>query len=123
MRRESETTIKLIEILAPIIGSRDLIRNVEKAISKAKTKSVNLDFNDITFVSRSAAHALLRLKENFKRKIICNKEVNFVKANKDVGEMLRIVAANKALPKEKPTFNAEKVNIETFLEQSLKFSN
>ncbi len=123
MEKKANLTIDLATVIAPIIGSRDLINNLEKQVVASSTKSVDLDFGAVTFISRSAAHAFLKLQEDCKRPKLLRsaKEVNFVNTNKDVFEMLRIVAANKALPKEKkPEFVAETVGIESLLE---KFAN
>lgn len=110
MKNEPKITIKVAEVLATILSSRDLINNLKTAVLKADAKSVNLDFSEVEFISRSAAHALLIMKEDLRRR----KEVNFINANKDVENMLRIVAANRALPKKKTEFRAERVDIKSF---------
>ncbi|MDR3583398.1 MAG: hypothetical protein P4L62_03510 [Candidatus Pacebacteria bacterium] len=99
MENIKKTTISLYKEIAPIIGSRDLVYSLEKVISAAKTNLVDLDFKKIEFVSRSAAHALLVMKEDFLRKARNKKEILFINTNDDIEKMLRIVAANRALPK------------------------
>jgi len=58
----------LSRLIAPIISSRDVIDALEKDIIKTKAKSVDLDFTDVKFISRSAAHSLLLLKERLQAK-------------------------------------------------------
>lgn len=111
MKKEQKSTIKIAEVLATILSSRDLIDNLKIVILKADAKSVDLDFSKVEFISRSAAHALLVMKEDLRSH---KKEAYFINANKDVENMLRTVAANRALPKKKPEFNAERVDIKSF---------
>ncbi|HLC70060.1 MAG TPA: STAS domain-containing protein [Patescibacteria group bacterium] len=114
---KTASQLKLAEILAPIISSRDLIESLEKIVLKTDSKAVDLDFTNIEFISRSAAHALLLLKEKLDRKAWNKKDVSFVNANKEVKEMLRVVAANRVMPHEKKvSLKTKPVNIETLLE-------
>ena len=49
---------------------------------------------------------------------IKNKELSFENTNKDISEMLRVVAANRALPKtERPEFKPEKTDINSLREE------
>mgnify|MGYP001597357140 CR=1 FL=1 len=117
MKKEQKTIIEVVKFLAPIVGSRDVIDLLRAPILEADTKSVVLDFNAVEFISRSAAHELLLLKEELHQK---EKEFSFENTNKDVTEMLRIVAANRALPKTgKPQFKAEKVDINSLREEAV----
>jgi len=112
MKKNNKATINIAEAIATIIGSRDLIDSLAKSVSKSKANLVELDFKKVKFVSRSAAHALLSIKEDFLRKDSNKKELVFINANKDVETMLRIVAANRALPKRKDIeFKPEKIDI------------
>lgn len=115
MKNEQKSTIKMAEAIATILSSRDLIDNFKNVILKADAKAVDLDFAEVEFISRSAAHALLIMKEDLRRKLLNKKEVNFINANKDVENMLRIVAANRALPKKRAEFRAERVDIRSFI--------
>ncbi len=111
-KNQKSTILNVAELLAKIISSRDIIEILEEKIKKVDTKSVILDFTNVKFISRSAAHSLLLLKDKLKN----NKDVSFANAEKDVSEMLRIVAANRAYPKnEKPEFNPEKIDINSLL--------
>ena len=113
MKKINKATIKLANVIAPIVGSRDLVDLLEKSVSKSKTYSVELDFRNVKFVSRSAAHALLIMKEDFLRKSPSSKkDISFVNVNEDIETMLRTVAANRALPKKKEIeFKPERMDI------------
>ena len=57
--------------------------------------------------------------DKLKNKFWHKTDMSFINANKDVLEMLRIVAANRAYPKnEKPDFNPEKIDINSLLEET-----
>ena len=113
MKKIKRVTIKLADLIAPIIGSRDLVDSLEKSVSKSKAYLVKLDFKNVKFVSRSAAHALLIMKEDFLRKAPSSKkDISFVNVNEDIETMLRTVAANRALPKKKEIeFEPKKIDI------------
>lgn len=106
------TILNISKILAPILGSRDIIDDLKQLVIKAPTKRVDLDFQKVQFVSRSAAHELLKLKEELFYRKQNKKEVNFINTNENVAQMLRIVAANRAVPKkEAPKSKIESINI------------
>lgn len=116
LKNQNSTTINIAKLLAVIISSRDVAEILGVEIKKADTKSVVLDFTNIKFISRSAAHSLLLLKDKLKN----NKDVSFANAEKDVSEMLRIVAANRAYPKnEKPEFNPKRIDINSLLKEAM----
>ena len=117
MSKQKFTRINIAKKIASILSSRDAIRNLDKLIKKAKTDLVELDFIEIDFVSRSAAHELLLLKEKFSRQ---SKIISFINANQDVSKMLRIVAANRALPSQKSTeINVPIVSIKSLIGTSI----
>lgn len=110
------TTLAIADIIAPIVSSRDIVNKLKNNISKLKAEMVYLDFAKVDFISRSAAHELLSLKEDFRRKLFKKKEVDFINTNDDVKKMLRVVAMNKAVPeKNKPKFEAEVININSLI--------
>lgn len=115
MDKDNQTTINISKEIAPVISSRDITDNLESAILKSKTKLVNLDFSDVEFVSRSAAHALLLMKENLHRKFLKKKDILFINVNEDIKKMFRIIAANRALPKDKPNFKPKRLNIDAII--------
>jgi anti-anti-sigma regulatory factor len=119
MEKKPKSTINIAKEIAPVLGSRDLANNLKKAILQTKTKLVDLDFSEVDFISRSAAHALLSLKEDLLRLPSRKKEIAFINANNYITEMFRIVAANRALPKKrKPHFKPKKVSIESLIKTS-----
>ncbi len=91
--------VDIAKNLAPIVGSRDVVSSLKKTIEKAHAKAINLDFSAVEFVSRSAAHELLVLKEKLNKSFFRKKAINFINASDNVTEMFRTVAANRALPK------------------------
>ncbi len=112
MRKKSKTVINIARVFASILSSRDIIDKLRIIIERVDRESVDLDFQKVKFISRSAAHELILIKEDFKRKRLNKKEISFINVNDSVKEMLRVVAANRALPKDiKPEFKAKKVNI------------
>lgn len=118
MTKESKKTIDLAEIIAPVISSRDVIEDLEKVVLKTDARSVDLNFAKVEFVSRSAAHALLKIKENLQRRILNKKVIFFTNTNKDVAEMLRIVAPHKVAPRKSvKVFKAERIDINTLLKE------
>ena len=118
-KKEKSTRIYVNKLLAEIINSRDVMDVLEDAIKKTNTELVVLDFTNIKFLSRSAAHSLLVLKEKFECKSSNRKIVSFENAIYDVSEMLRIVNANKAYPKEERVkFNPKRIDITSLFKQA-----
>jgi len=116
MKQIDKKIINVAKILAPIIGSRDLIELLAKAVIESDDESVDLDFKDVEFVSRSAAHALLVMKEDLQRRWLHKKYIAFVNANNNVQEMFRMVAANRAMPRSnanKADMKIEKTDIKS----------
>ena len=109
VKKTKTINIDVAKSLAPIVGSRDVVSNLKKIIEKAHAKAINLDFSAVEFVSRSAAHELLVLKEKLNKSFLRKKAITFINASDNVTEMFRTVAANRALPKSK----IEAVEIET----------
>ena len=106
-------TINLEKFVTKSIVSRDIVKNIlEYEISKLDKQIIYLNFNKIEFVSRSAAHELLKMKERFEYDKQQKKEVIFKNLTKNVAEMLRIVAADNAYSiQKKVKFNPKKINI------------
>lgn len=119
MAKKSVKAIDLAKLIAPIISSRDVLDVLEKTILKTNVRLVDLDFINVEFVSRSAAHALLKIKEDLQRKFLNKKMINFINTDKDVAEMLRKVAANKAVPRKNiESLKIKKINLDTLLKNS-----
>ena len=116
------TIINVSELTAPIIGARDLTKELKESIKKARTKDVYLDFSEVKFMSRSVAHALLLIQDDFKhiRSERKKKRILFKNTNKNIRDMLRLVAANRAMPIEKKIeFNPRYIKAKAFFERSL----
>ena len=118
-KNKNSARININKLLAEIINSRDIADVLENVIKKTNAQSVVLDFTDIKFISRSAAHALILLQQRFENKVLNKKVISFENATKDVLEMIRIVSANKTYPqKEKPDFNPKRISITSLLEKA-----
>jgi len=105
-----ETIINISVVLAPILGSRDIAHNLKNLILKAKSRSVELNFKDVEFISRSAAHELLTLKDDLSHRFLRKRKISFVNTSNNVAEMLRMVAASRAVPKPREKYNIEKAD-------------
>ncbi len=106
------------KIIAPIISSRDSINRLEVIIKRTVFKEVELDFTDIQFISRSATHELLLMKERLANRLFLKKSIVFLNMNVDVFNMIRIVAANRVAPKKHTDDQKSKiVSVEQFLSQ------
>lgn len=117
-KSENSARINVNKLSAEIINSRDVADVLEDAIKRTDAKSVVLDFTDIKFISRSAAHALILLQQRLENKVFNKKVISFENAADDVLEMLRIVSANKTYPKkEKPEFSPKRINIISLLKE------
>lgn len=106
-------TIYLEKEISSIISSREVFSIIEKLIKESNSQSINLDFFNVDFISRSAAHELILLKEKFRSEKV---SISFINTNKDVEEMIRIIASNRALPKsQEKEFNPQVVKITELL--------
>ena len=93
------TTITLSETLKESILSRSAIINLFSHIDTRKVQSVDVDFENITFVSRSASHQLIIEKRELEKE---NVEVAFVKMSTEVKKMIEVVKKSLDKPKEVP---------------------
>jgi len=113
MKKINKNTIKIADFIAPVISSRDVTDIIKNAILKTNSSITEIDFSNVEFISRSAAHAFILMKEDLQRRFFKKRKIIFINTNKDVSEMLRIIAANRVAPLSKPDFQAEKVDIAT----------
>lgn len=95
---QEKSTINVASVVAPVLASRDVISALKSEVEKNTAQQVQLNFTDVEFVSRSAAHELLRLKEQLLAQD-SKREVEFINTNEEVSQMLRTVASNRAVPK------------------------
>lgn len=109
-----KAVIHIAKIVAPIVSSRDIAANLKENVARSTASTVHLDFSNVEFVSRSAAHQLLELKESFQHREP-KKEVVFDNASKDVTQMFRIIASNRAMPEKKPRTEPVKATLDSLL--------
>ena len=84
--------IDLGKEIAPVLSSRELVRELEKRISGRK---VILDFKNVEFISHSFAHELLMYK-------LRNQNIELVNMNPSVAKMLEGVEQHLKGKKEHP---------------------
>lgn len=110
--QKSHKVIDVADLVASIVSSRDVANQLQEAIDQTDSKSVDLDFAKVDFISRSAAHALQKIKEDLNRRLFNKKDVHFINVNNEVEQMFRTVAATHVLDKqERPQFHAEEVDV------------
>lgn len=90
-------TIKIAEEISEIISSRDVSNILKEEIDRTPTYEVQLDFSNVQFVSRSAAHELIELQQLFADRSVLIK-IFFTNTSPSVANMFRTVAANRVLP-------------------------
>ena len=73
--------IDLGKEIAPVLSSRELVRELEKKVAGRK---VILDFKNVEFISHSFAHELLMYK-------LRNQNIELVNMNPSVAKMLEVV--------------------------------
>lgn len=119
LKEQDKITIKVARSLAAILSSRDVISELSDSIKNTKVNFIELDFSNVEFISRSAAHELLSLKEDLSRRQNDKKELSFVNTNPDITNMLRIVAANRALPRRDVSIpKIERTNLDSLLKRT-----
>lgn len=84
--------IDLGKEIAPVLSSRELVRELEKKIAGRK---VILDFKNVEFISHSFAHELLMYK-------LRNQNIELVNMNPSVAKMLKVVEQHLKGKKEHP---------------------
>lgn len=110
MQNLQRNTINIADIIAPIVSSRDIVDSLASMIEETNSTIVDLDFKNVEFISRSAAHEFLLLKERFQQQRNIN--LYFSNTDENVANMLRIVASNRAIPKVVPSTEVEIVSLE-----------
>lgn len=113
------TILDISRIAAPIIGSRDVAHNLKKSIMRSWSYNIVLDFQNVDFISRSAAHELLSLKELLKHNFLCKKEVTFANVNESVAQILKAVATSRILPKAQEELRVKKIEVDSLSALSL----
>lgn len=108
MTQPTPTKINIADLTGEAVNSRQVSDLLRDELSEVRSQEVHLDFSNVEFVSRSAAHELLQLQEELRNQKDGSQKIKFVNAPEEVEKMIRIVAANRAAPKNKK----RKVNIE-----------
>lgn len=103
MRKKSIKVINVAHKLAIIVASRDITHNLKQLVLAARLPKVSLDFQDVEFVSRSAAHELLVLREELSKKSPHAVELSFINTDEHVANMLKIVDSSRISPKKRPS--------------------
>ena len=115
MSINAKLTIDVANRIAPTLGSRDVVDIFRSWVAKSKANAIDIDFSGVDFISRSAAHELLIIKDELEKK---NRKVEFINANQDVFAMIRTIAANMILPRErKIDFKVERTDIQSLLNE------
>lgn len=110
IKSDTKNTIRLFKEIAKNISSRDVVQRLNPIIQKNKLKRIDIDFNGVEFVSRSAAHELLLIKEYWFHEE--QKKLIFQNTNEEVKEMIKAVASSRAIPnKSKSIGHLKAVNI------------
>jgi len=79
-----EIIIDVAKVVTPILGSRDVVKYLEQKMDRSE--NIILDFRNVEFISRSAAHSLLNYKMSHP-----DKKIDFINMNSSVSRMLEIV--------------------------------
>lgn len=103
MKTERTKIIDVAAKLAAILASRDITRSLKKLILAARTPEVSLDFKNVEFISRSAAHELLLLQDELAKWPPQAIALSFINTNKDVAAMFQVVASSRISPKKRPS--------------------
>lgn len=113
MLKQDKKIIDVASVLAVVIGSRDIADHLKNIVKNSREKAIDLDFQNVEFISRSASHELLLIKEDLRRQFINKKDIFFINTNEAVTEMFRVIAANRAVPKAPAIFNPLQVSIQS----------
>ena len=97
-KRKQHITLKLFENFNSSISSRAAIINLFN-FDFTKVKTLEVDFSKVSFLSRSAAHQLIKEKERYDNKY--NIKVKFTNRSKMVKEMLDTVNKSLKIPQSK----------------------
>lgn len=105
--------IELKSAIAPTLSSRDIVDVVEKLVDQNDQRRVVIDFSGVTFVSRSAADELLKLRDRYTR-FLSRKKLAFENVPADVAQILTLVKKQQSSTK-RPVRHLESVDIQEFI--------
>jgi anti-anti-sigma regulatory factor len=97
--KNKATEIKLTDYFTEKVNSRSVVRMVAENFSDSK--SVMLDFENIDFISRAAAHELVTSLEKLQTE---GKTVSLQHVHPNVDKMIQAVSASRAIDFKKATF-------------------
>jgi hypothetical protein len=100
--RTKKEVVPLRDLMSPTICTRDIVQFLFRNLDKKPCNEIELDFDGIEFISRSASHELLCLKERAEHGIFglfFKKSIHLVNVNSNVAQLLNVVAANRVIPK------------------------
>jgi anti-anti-sigma regulatory factor len=87
-------TLNLAELVASEITFRDIVSHLREKILSCDTEFVYLNFEGVSFISRSAAHEILVIKEELPQK-----KTYLTNMNESVEKMFSVVQKSKNSPK------------------------
>lgn len=94
--------IDVAQTIAPSLTSRDVSDILERRIRELRAREITLDLKSVRFVSRSAAHELLKLQK-FHTSFWRRSRLTFANVTPDVDAMFAIVARQQVLARPTPT--------------------
>jgi len=96
MFTQKTAKISIKDKIADTLSSRDIVDYLDDKIKETKSDRVIIDFNNVEFISRSAAHELYILKNKYRNKFFRKKEIIFDNYNKNIDLVLkRVIRKNK----------------------------
>jgi len=116
-----EKTKRLMKMHDEINWSAVVRRSIERKLEEADSKKIMLDFNKVEFVSRSATHALIKLKEKYNKSwnIFNKKKIVFININRSFEKMVQSVVASKKFMNRKVEFNPEMVSADALFDKNI----
>lgn len=82
-------TIKISKVTSNYLVTRSNLNSFFKSLDKLDSKKIKLDFDGISFISRSCADEYVKLKKKI------NKQIEEVNMSKDVKAMLELVSSQQ----------------------------
>lgn len=101
MWKSKKISLNVADRIARVISSRDIIQSLDRVIASERSRVIELDFSDVDFVSRSAAHEFLLLRDRMSWPFLRRKKIIFTNLNNEVKMMLRAAEANSTTPPKK----------------------
>lgn len=87
--KENKKHVNIAKTVSPVLGIRLTATKFFEKFESQKTKEIEIDFKDVTFISRSFAHEYLKQKQ------IISTEIYEINMPENVKHMLEIVQRSK----------------------------